>query len=808
MTQAFRTSLSVLALGALLGLAAPAEAQISGGGGATLPWTSRWDVAYDSVNKVYLLLFDGHPSSRTLRPVMGQFADVNLQPIGGMFDITSEYATNGEAPSWATVTFGGTTSDPTFLITYLVPGEGSAIPKYGRLVRYRGGAAPSVGARSLIFPNVGGEWFAAERARPAWNGTRFIVPTRVPGGAVGSLYAQPVFSFFDVDGTVSGTTNMGTLLDYQGGPSVACSPSNVCMAAGFAAGVPYGAVGGIWARLFNGTTLQPITEVFYPDDQSIFMDTPHVVYNANTGQFNMVWYRRAGAGALDFRVVNTDGSLGPLDLSRSFTISPGEPGLSYNPVSKTSLLITKWGSEASLYALELGSDGYPRDLSNPVLITGWDGKVLEYRPAVTARTDAPHWLVTFNLAASSGVARVTGAGVGGPPPPPPPPPPAALTVSISANVTPPLAVGMGVTWTATSTGGTGVQYKFYRVTSGESWMVGQDWSADNTYTWFPPAGTHAVQVWARNSGSTAPFDAYAGTGFFIVNPGGARLTSFFADKTMPAPSNSAITWTATANSGAGAVEYLFWRHSASTGWVLGQGYSSNNKYIWFPPDGVNSLQVWVRRVGSTSDYEDYAATTFAVQPNPARFAAVTTGTVFPAAPGSPITWTAVPGGGSGAYEYKFLLLSAATNQWQILRGWSTNPQATWTPAGTGLFALQVWIRNAGSYLDYEDWRGTDWFSVSNSTALTLTATNRLLIDLRPGNFVRFQADVVGPGQWEYQFWGYAYPGIWTLRQVYTSQNWYDLTLPAGVNAVQVWIRPAGSSVPWERYQTTGYFVVQ
>ena len=181
-----------------------------------------------------------------------------------MFQITTEFADTGEAPSWATVTFGGSPQDPVFLITYLVPGEGGAIPKYGRLVKYRPGAEPLVSGRTMIFPHIAGEWFAADRARPAWNGHRFIVPTRVPGGAVGSVFAQPLFTFFDTNGASSGGVNLGNGLDYQGSPSLACGGADVCMAAGFAAGSPFGGTGGIWARLFNAQTLQPITEVFYP----------------------------------------------------------------------------------------------------------------------------------------------------------------------------------------------------------------------------------------------------------------------------------------------------------------------------------------------------------------------------------------------------------------------------------------------------------------------------------------------------------------------------------------------------------------
>ena len=65
-----------------------------------------------------------------------------------------------------------------------------------------------------------------------------------------------------------------------------------------------------------------------------------------------------------------------------------------------------------------------------------------------------------------------------------------------------------------------LQYQFWRLDAG-GWNMVQDYSTLSAYTWTPTAadvGPHAIQVWIRNAGSTAPFDAWRGTAFVVIAP--------------------------------------------------------------------------------------------------------------------------------------------------------------------------------------------------------------------------------------------------------------------------------------------------
>ena len=73
-------------------------------------------------------------------------------------------------------------------------------------------------------------------------------------------------------------------------------------------------------------------------------------------------------------------------------------------------------------------------------------------------------------------------------------------VSLTSNVALPATAGTTITWTAGATGGTApLEYQFWRQDSG-TWIMVQDYSAMNSYTWITTAAGHGT---ARDSGARA-----------------------------------------------------------------------------------------------------------------------------------------------------------------------------------------------------------------------------------------------------------------------------------------------------------------
>ena len=84
-------------------------------------------------------------------------------------------------------------------------------------------------------------------------------------------------------------------------------------------------------------------------------------------------------------------------------------------------------------------------------------------------------------------------------------------------------VGDNVVFTAAASGVSGsYQYQFW-VNNGTSWSIGKPYGAtnDNTWTWNTgglTAGTYTVQVWVRNAGSPADWEAYATEPPYVLGP--------------------------------------------------------------------------------------------------------------------------------------------------------------------------------------------------------------------------------------------------------------------------------------------------
>jgi hypothetical protein len=401
MTQAVRRWTPLLGLLALVASVTPASAQISANV-LNLPRqiAGTNSVAFDSKNQVYLVIEAGPP-------VMGQFLNKDGAPIGSHFNISLETPVDSSTPytGWSNVAFGGPADDPVFLVTYISL-ETTANAKFGRLVRYRPGTAPDVSDRSKI-TEVWGEWYAAEKAQSAWDGERFVVGTRVmpPGG----LFPLPQLHHFDVNGNVTGGQYLGDSLDYEGSPSLACTAGGICLATGYAGGIPFGSKGGSWARLFNGRTFDSLSTLFYLDDHTSINQDQSVVFNTRTGQFLTAWWQ---AGYIGTRVVYRDGRLASIN-PRAFGPGAGDNRMAYNSSTGTTLLVSKYSPPPAyegvdLYVAELGDDGTAVNLNNVIRVTPWDNLVLSYIPSVAVDSVSGRWLCVFVLDAGGRAALVQG----------------------------------------------------------------------------------------------------------------------------------------------------------------------------------------------------------------------------------------------------------------------------------------------------------------------------------------------------------------------------------------------------------------
>ncbi len=294
--------------------------------------------------------------------------------------------------------------------------------------------------------------------------------------------------------------------------------------------------------------------------------------------------------------------------------------------------------------------------------------------------------------------------------------------SLTSNRAYPLKPGVLTTWTTVASGGvTALQYQYWRYSAKTAaWTVVRDWSADSTFAWTPTAaeaGSYVLQAWVRQTGSTAKYDAWAGTPTFAVtSPSTAPVTvsSLTSSVALPTAAGTSMTWTAAAAGGSGPLEYEFWLYNGQA-WSIARSYASSNQFVWTPAaSGKYALQVWVRQVGNTSNYDAWLGSGYVtITAGTALSTPVSSVTLaadhgLPVSAGTALAWTGTASGSD--IEYEFWLYDGAA--WVVAQEYSPSRTLLWTPDSSGSYAVQVWARTVGSTDRYQAWASSGMFTVT------------------------------------------------------------------------------------------------
>jgi hypothetical protein len=277
--------------------------------------------------------------------------------------------------------------------------------------------------------------------------------------------------------------------------------------------------------------------------------------------------------------------------------------------------------------------------------------------------------------------------------------PTAVSVpALYVDTTFPAQAGKPMTWTAHPKGGISgpLQYQFWLYSPATGWKIAQPWGPSQSFTWTPTwgeEGTHYLQVWARNNGSTAPYEAWRATGAFTIDPADPHLTT---STIFPAPPGNPIQWTADVSDPASASEYQFWVYSAATNqWTLGQPYSPTNTFAWVPVTaGEYAVQVWVRLVGSGALLSESDLVQISL--GAAHLTSLVSDVALPVAAGTTVTWAATASGGTGPIEYQFWRDDGTG--WTLVQDYSQTNTYSWTTTtlDVGQHNLLVLAGSSGS----------------------------------------------------------------------------------------------------------------
>jgi len=383
----------------------------------------------------------------------------------------------------------------------------------------------------------------------------------------------------------------------------------------------------------------------------------------------------------------------------------------------------------------------------------------------------------------------------------------------------PQTIGASVALSATAAGCTNPVYQFMVQPSGGPWAVLQAYSSSATATWDTrglAAGTYSLDVWVRQAGGTADWEAHlpAAPAYTLQNPP-QHCTS--ATWNAPVPSSphapgGQVTLSASAG-GCTNPAYQFMVQPSGGQWSILQAYSAASTATWDTTglaSGTYSFDVWVRQADATADWEAHLSPspTYDLQA-PGPCTSVTWDTPVPASPQSPGTQVTLGGTSSGCSnpEYQFWI-QAPGGTWTILQAYSPKSSVVWNTGGaaTAAYLFDIWVRQQGSTADWEAHIAPNptytlqFGPPCTSVSVTFTPGSPLLSG--GGTPVQLSAVPVGCPDATYEFWVQAPGGAWTLLQAYSTSStatWDTTGLAPGTYLFDVWVKEAGNTPDWEAH---------
>jgi hypothetical protein len=294
------------------------------------------------------------------------------------------------------------------------------------------------------------------------------------------------------------------------------------------------------------------------------------------------------------------------------------------------------------------------------------------------------------------------------------------SVGVASDVASPQNLGAVVHFTATANGCSSPQYQWWLRDTSANWAIVQDFAHSNSaFTWNTfglMPGTYLLGVWARQTGSTASYEAYSFITYTVVVPaGGGPCTSVGISPSVASPQNAGTTVTFTATAlGCGSPDYRFFIAPPGGTFAQVQPFGSPNTFVWNTAGlapGPYQVGVWARQHFSTATYEAFAFITFQIQQagSPCTTLVLSLDLGQLVARGSIVTFTAVAAG-CPAPQYQFYLRSPGSSSFVNVRAYSASGAFVLSTASSSLggYTLLVLAKDASSPGSLDTYAETDF----------------------------------------------------------------------------------------------------
>lgn len=275
--------------------------------------------------------------------------------------------------------------------------------------------------------------------------------------------------------------------------------------------------------------------------------------------------------------------------------------------------------------------------------------------------------------------------------------------SFKVNKQSPQQVNSNITFTAESSNGSDVLYRFW-IREGKDWRIAKDYSTSNQLLWTPSQSeSYRISVHVKDKNSKQEYDDYMFMDYQI-NSSRVNLVKLITDKTSPQLQNTPIDIMTNATGGTSLL-YRFWILEDGN-WRIMQDFSQKNNYSWKPTKkGKFRISVHVKDKGSLRNYDDYKFFDYVINESKVKLNTLSINKPSPQFTGTDVQVTANASGGTKKL-YRFWIREG--EEWYIAKDFSTSNTFHWKPQKSGNYRISVHVKDQNSNKNYDDYKYSDF----------------------------------------------------------------------------------------------------
>jgi len=217
------------------------------------------------------------------------------------------------------------------------------------------------------------------------------------------------------------------------------------------------------------------------------------------------------------------------------------------------------------------------------------------------------------------------------------------------------------------------------------------------------AGNYEWVVYARNTDSTAPYDAVSQVMTYTIDPlpvAPVKSVNISADPRKQQEVGNPVTFLAKARGGVSPYYYRFVIKESGGNTVVDTGYGPADKYAWNTTGfaaGMYTAEVQARSAGNTGDAEASSSMVYQLVNPPVSSVSLSSSQSSPQPRGATVTFSGQAFGGTAPCQYQFIVKKKG--KVVASSGYSTSNTWVWSTTSSlaaGTYVVEVDARSDGS----------------------------------------------------------------------------------------------------------------